>query len=189
MPTALTEGVRVTVESTYLEEHSSPEENRFAFAFFVTIATRAHRGSASPAALENSNGKVEEVEGPGVVGEQPVLDPGDAHRYTGGTVVVAPVGTMEGTYEMHDGKGAVLRGQHPALQPAHAGRGSVPRPPVTVPGAHSDASRYSRKLSQSQVMPSCSAARLVLDVLEHALDIRRCPCTRRRGIEVSLLVG
>jgi len=116
MPTALTEGVRVTVESTYLEEHSAPEENRFAFAYFVTIANEgAPRVQLRRRhwIITDGNGKVEEVEGPGVVGEQPVLDPGDSHRYTSGAVITTPVGTMEGTYEMHDGAGRVFKARIP----------------------------------------------------------------------------
>ena len=116
MPPALTEGVRVTVESTYLEEHSAPEENRFAFAYFVTIANEgAPRVQLRRRhwIITDGNGKVEEVEGPGVVGEQPVLDPGDSHRYTSGAVITTPVGTMEGTYEMHDGAGRVFKARIP----------------------------------------------------------------------------
>lgn len=116
MPTAVTEGVRVTVESTYLEEHSAPEHNRYAFAYFVTISNE----SAPRVQLRrrhwiitDGNGKVEEVEGPGVVGEQPVLDPGDTHRYTSGAVITTPVGTMEGSYEMHDGEGRVFLAKIP----------------------------------------------------------------------------
>ena len=103
MPTAITEGIRVTVESRYLEDHSTPEDERYAFAYFVTIANE----SATRVQLRrrhwiitDGNGKVEEVEGPGVVGEQPILDRGDVHRYSSGCVLTTPVGTMEGTYEM-----------------------------------------------------------------------------------------
>ena len=116
MPTAVTSGVRVTVESTYLEEHSAPDENRYAFAYFVTISNE----SAPRVQLRrrhwiitDGNGKVEEVEGPGVVGEQPVLAPGDTHRYTSGAVIATPVGTMEGTYEMHDAEGGVFKADIP----------------------------------------------------------------------------
>lgn len=116
MPTAVTEGVRVTVESTYLEEHSAPDENRFAFAYFVTIANEgAPRVQLRRRhwIITDGNGKVEEVEGPGVVGEQPVLDPGETHRYTSGAVITTPVGTMEGSYEMHDRAGRVFQAQIP----------------------------------------------------------------------------
>ena len=116
MPTTVTAGVRVTVESTYLEEHSSPDENRYAFAYFVTISNEgAPRVQLRRRhwIITDGNGKVEEVEGPGVVGEQPVLGPGDTHRYTSGAVIGTPVGTMEGTYEMHDAEGGVFKADIP----------------------------------------------------------------------------
>ena len=121
MPTALTEGVRVTVESKYLEEHSQPDENRYAFAYFVTIA---NEGATTVQLrrrhwiITDGNARVQEVEGPGVVGEQPTLDPGDEHNYTSGAVITTPVGTMEGTYEMHESNGRVFQAQIPrfALQ-------------------------------------------------------------------------
>jgi ApaG protein len=56
---------------------------------------------------------VREVEGPGVVGEQPVLDDGEAHQYTSGAVLTTPVGTMEGTYELHEPDGRVFRAKIP----------------------------------------------------------------------------
>jgi ApaG protein len=116
MFTATTEGVRVTVESSYLPEHSAPEDDRYAFAYFITIsnegATRVQL-KRRHWIITDGNGKVEEVEGPGVVGEQPVLDPGDSHRYTSGAVLATPVGTMEGTYEMHETGGRVFRAEIP----------------------------------------------------------------------------
>lgn len=116
MPTALTEGIRVTVESRYLAEHSDPDENRFAFAYFVTIANEdAARVQLRRRhwIITDGNGKVEEVEGPGVVGEQPVLERGQSHQYTSGAVLRTPVGTMEGTYEMHGPGGRVFRAEIP----------------------------------------------------------------------------
>jgi ApaG protein len=121
MLTAVTEGIRVTVEAAYLPDRSSLEEGSYAFAYTVTIANE----SASRVQLRrrhwiitDGNGHVEEVEGPGVVGEQPVLDPGEAHRYTSGAVLATPVGTMEGTYQMHATGGRVFRARIPrfALQ-------------------------------------------------------------------------
>ena len=116
MPSAVTEGVRVTVEARYLEERSSPEEGAFAFAYTVAIQNEG----ASPVQLRrrhwiitDGNGKVDEVEGPGVVGEQPTLKPGEVHRYTSGAVLPTPVGTMEGTYEMHEKHGRVFRAEIP----------------------------------------------------------------------------
>lgn len=121
MPSAVTEGIRVSVESRYLEDHSKPEENRFTFAYFVTIA---NEGSTRVQLkrrhwiITDGNGKVQDVEGPGVVGEEPVLDPGHEHRYQSGAVLTTPVGTMEGTYEMHETGGRVFQAEIPrfALQ-------------------------------------------------------------------------
>ena len=116
MPTAVTEGIRVTVEATYLPERSSPDEGSYAFAYTVTIANE----SAPRAQLRrrhwiitDGNGHVEEVEGPGVVGQQPVLDAGETHRYASGAVLSTPVGTMEGTYEMHTEGGRVFNARIP----------------------------------------------------------------------------
>ena len=112
MPTAVTEGIRVTVEAMYLPERSSPEDGSYAFAYTVTI-----ENEGAPRAqlrrrhwiITDGNGHVEEVEGPGVVGQQPVLDVGEAHRYSSGAVLSTPVGTMEGTYEMHEDGGRVYK--------------------------------------------------------------------------------
>lgn len=112
MATAVTEGIRVTVEARYLEDRSAPDESTFAFAYTVAIA---NEGSAVVQLrrrhwiITDGNGKVDEVEGPGVVGEQPTLVPGQVHRYTSGAVLPTPVGTMEGTYEMHETDGRVFR--------------------------------------------------------------------------------
>jgi ApaG protein len=116
MPTAVTEGIRVTVEARYLEEHSSPEESRYAFAYFVTIANEDHERAQLRRRhwiITDGNGEVREVEGPGVVGVQPVLEQGQAHVYTSGAVLTTPVGTMEGTYEMHEPDGRVFRASIP----------------------------------------------------------------------------
>jgi ApaG protein len=124
MPTAVTEGIRVTVEATYLPDRSSPDEGSFAFAYTVTIENE----SAPRVQLRrrhwiitDGNGHVEEVEGPGVVGQQPILAAGEAQRYTSGAVLATPVGTMEGTYEMHEEGGRVFKA-------------SIPRFTLQVPG-------------------------------------------------------
>ena len=116
MATLVSEGIRVTVESTFLAEHSSPENDRYAFAYFVTIANEgAPRVQLRRRhwIITDGNGKVEEVEGPGVVGEQPILEQGDVHRYTSGAVITTPVGTMEGSYEMHETTGRIFRAKIP----------------------------------------------------------------------------
>ena len=95
-------GFEVSVETHYLEKESDPGLPRYVFAYTITIA---NRGSA-PATLKNrywritnGDGVVEEVRGPGVVGEQPRIEPETAFRYTGGCVLGTIVGTMEGHYE------------------------------------------------------------------------------------------
>ena len=100
---ALTQGIRVVVQSMYLPDQSSPEDEQYTFAYTVAIA---NEGSA-PAQLRtrhwvitDAKGDVRDVKGDGVVGKQPLLQPGEAFEYTSGCVLATPVGTMEGTYQM-----------------------------------------------------------------------------------------
>jgi ApaG protein len=95
--------IRVDVDTSYLEEQSDPNERRFVFSYTITIRTE---GSV-PARLltrhwiiTDSNGKVQEVRGEGVVGEQPYLKPGQGFRYSSGAVLETPVGAMQGSYQM-----------------------------------------------------------------------------------------
>jgi ApaG protein len=95
--------IDVGVQTTYIDEQSDPESDRYVFAYTITIANKGD----TPAKLLNrhwlitdANGKIQEVRGEGVVGEQPHLKPGEVFRYTSGTVIETPVGTMEGEYEM-----------------------------------------------------------------------------------------
>jgi ApaG protein len=116
MPTAVTENIRVTVEAHYLEEESAPDEDRYVFAYHVTIANEGRLRTQLRRRhwiITDGDGKVEEVEGPGVVGEQPILDHGAAHRYSSGCVLTTPVGMMEGTYEMHEVGGRVFAARIP----------------------------------------------------------------------------
>lgn len=95
--------IKIEVESTYLEEQSLPEENRYVFAYTVTI-----RNVGSSAAklvtrhwiITDADGKEQEVRGEGVVGEQPHLQPGEGFQYTSGTMIETPVGSMRGSYQM-----------------------------------------------------------------------------------------
>jgi len=93
----------VDVETEYLPEQSEPDENRYVFAYTITIRNEGK----VPAKLltrhwiiTDAEGKVQEVHGEGVVGEQPHLKPGDGFRYTSGTMIETPVGSMQGTYQM-----------------------------------------------------------------------------------------
>ncbi|MCU7842588.1 MAG: Co2+/Mg2+ efflux protein ApaG [Candidatus Thiodiazotropha sp. (ex Monitilora ramsayi)] len=100
--------IDVQVETNYVESQSQPDEQRFVFSYTVTIRNEGE----IPARLMNrhwiitdANGKVQEVRGEGVVGEQPNIKPGETFRYTSGTVLDTPVGSMQGSYDMIDNQG------------------------------------------------------------------------------------
>lgn len=95
--------IDVDVSTNYIPEQSSPDEDRFVFAYTITIRNTgnlAARLLTRHWIISDANGKVQEVHGEGVVGEQPYLKPGEAFQYTSGTVIETPVGSMEGTYQM-----------------------------------------------------------------------------------------
>jgi ApaG protein len=92
----------VSVRPQFVPEHSRPDEDKFLFAYTVTI-----RNTGDVAAqlisrhwiITDANNKVEEVQGLGVVGEQPMLKPGEAFEYTSGCPIATPVGSMRGSYQ------------------------------------------------------------------------------------------
>jgi ApaG protein len=95
--------IQVDVQTFYVEEQSDPVEERYVFAYTITIR---NQGTVSARLLTrhwiitDSNGHIEEVRGDGVVGEQPYLRPGEGFRYTSGAVLKTPVGSMQGSYQM-----------------------------------------------------------------------------------------
>jgi ApaG protein len=95
--------IRIEVETAYLDEQSDPKERRYVFSYTITIR---NEGSVSARLLTrhwvitDANGKVQEVRGDGVVGEQPHLKPGQGFRYSSGAVLETPVGAMQGSYQM-----------------------------------------------------------------------------------------
>jgi ApaG protein len=103
MSDTTTRGIRVQVQSFYDEERSSPEDNYYFFAYQVTIS---NQGAETVQLLSrewfitDGNGDVQRVQGPGVVGEQPVLSPGDDFEYTSFCPLSTPVGAMHGSYRM-----------------------------------------------------------------------------------------
>ncbi len=104
MSNAVTEGIRVSVKSEYLADQSVPASKRYVFAYTVRIENEG----SEPAQLRtrhwiitDGSGKVEEVRGPGVVGQTPYLRPGERFEYTSGCVLQTPRGDMHGTYQMH----------------------------------------------------------------------------------------
>lgn len=99
----MTQPIRVSVETSYLPEQSDPGSERYVFSYTITI----HNTGEEAAKLlrrhwiiTDANGKVQEVRGDGVVGEQPHLAPGQGFRYSSGAILETPVGTMEGSYQM-----------------------------------------------------------------------------------------
>ena len=95
--------IRIDIETTYVESESLPDEDRYVFAYTITIRNEG----IVPAKLlsrhwviTDANGKVQEVRGEGVVGEQPVLSPGESFEYTSGVPLSTPSGIMVGAYVM-----------------------------------------------------------------------------------------
>ena len=105
---AETNGIRVQVVSRYDPTRSKPQQNQWFFLYTVTIS---NTGNVTAQLLSrrwiitDENGHVEEVRGPGVVGEQPVLAPGQSFEYTSGCPLTTSFGTMHGTYQMVTGDG------------------------------------------------------------------------------------
>lgn len=100
--------IKVDVESAFVPDQSDPAQNRFVFSYTITIRNQGD----VPAKLLNrhwiitdANGKVQEVRGEGVVGEQPHIKPGEGFRYSSGAVLETPVGSMQGAYLMRTDNG------------------------------------------------------------------------------------
>ena len=95
--------IEVDVETNYIKEQSSPENDRFVFSYTITIRNTGNMAAKLLTRhwiINDANGNVQEVHGEGVVGEQPYLRPGESFEYTSGTVIETPVGSMEGSYQM-----------------------------------------------------------------------------------------
>ncbi|MEZ5479375.1 MAG: Co2+/Mg2+ efflux protein ApaG [Thiolinea sp.] len=95
--------IAVSVETEYLAGESDPERNRYVFAYTITIINQGDmpaRLLSRHWIITDSNGMTQEVRGDGVVGEQPYLEPGEGFRYTSGTVLDTPIGSMQGSYRM-----------------------------------------------------------------------------------------
>jgi ApaG protein len=113
-----TRAIKVTVRPVYLEQHSSPSDNHYVWAYHVRIENTG----AETVQLRNrhwqitdSVGRLQEVRGPGVVGEQPVLAPGEAFEYTSSCPLTTPSGFMVGDYEMETKGGERFLARVPAF--------------------------------------------------------------------------
>ena len=111
--------IRVTVDTLYVEDQSDPETDRYVFAYTITIE---NSGSITARLLNrhwiitDASGQVQEVKGEGVVGEQPILQPGGTFRYTSAAMSETPVGTMTGAYEMVADDGVRFDAEIPAFK-------------------------------------------------------------------------
>ena len=108
MSNTLTRGVRILVQPEYVPHQSSPAKGQYLFAYHITIR---NEGSETVQLISrhwiitNGEGHVEEVRGPGVVGQQPTLKPGEEFRYSSACPLSTPVGTMHGSFQMAAGGG------------------------------------------------------------------------------------
>jgi ApaG protein len=100
---ATTRGVRVQVRSSYLPERSSPRDAHYFFTYRIRISNLGEETVQLVSRhwiITDGDGHVEEVQGPGVVGEQPVLEPGESFEYSSFCPLQTPIGSMQGTYQM-----------------------------------------------------------------------------------------
>jgi ApaG protein len=110
--------IQVSVKTSYLPAQSAPEQNRYVFAYTITITNTGD----VPAKLltrhwliTDANNQTHEVRGEGVVGEQPHLEPGMSFEYTSGTVLETPVGVMRGSYQLLGDDGTPFDAEIPAF--------------------------------------------------------------------------
>jgi len=102
------QSIQIEVEANYLADQSSAAEQRFVFAYTITIRNTGNQSVQLLTRrwlITDTSGKVREVVGNGVVGEQPRIRPGKYHRYSSLSIIETPVGTMEGSYGMIDAEG------------------------------------------------------------------------------------
>jgi ApaG protein len=118
MYSAASNNIRVTVEPAFLAEQSVPAEDRYFWAYTIEIANCGDRTvqlTHRKWKIVDATGRSEEVEGPGVVGKQPTLKPGESFRYTSGCPLRTPSGMMVGNYRMVDDSGRVFSVEIPAF--------------------------------------------------------------------------
>ncbi|MEL6961455.1 MAG: Co2+/Mg2+ efflux protein ApaG [Pseudomonadota bacterium] len=113
-----TRSIEISVEPFYVDEQSSPSSNRFVFGYRVKIDNQGHEAVQLMNRywqITDALGRTVEVEGPGVVGEQPLIEPGDHFEYTSGTPLATPSGVMIGRYQMVTESGETFDAAIPAF--------------------------------------------------------------------------
>ena len=109
--TTSTQPIMITVITEYLTEQSQPEENRYAFAYHITIKNQSVRSAKILTRhwiIVDANQERKEVHGEGIVGKKPIILSGDKYEYTSAVVLDTPVGTMEGSYQLVDDGGVTF---------------------------------------------------------------------------------
>jgi ApaG protein len=115
---AVTRGIRIRVTPQFLDEQSTPEDSEFFWAYTIDIANESEEAVQLRSRvwrITDGQGRTEEVRGPGVVGETPVIQPGSSFSYTSGCPLRTPSGIMVGSYQMADAKGQLFDVEIPAF--------------------------------------------------------------------------
>ena len=110
--------IRIEVATNYVVDQSEPDVGRYVFAYTITIENLGDlpaRLLSRHWVITDANGKVQEVTGDGVVGEQPHLNPGESFRYSSGAILETPVGAMQGSYRMKADNGMSFEAPIPAF--------------------------------------------------------------------------
>jgi ApaG protein len=118
MYTALTQNIKVSVEPVFSPDQSEPEDHRFFWVYHIEIVNLGERAvqlTHRHWRITDANGRLEEVRGAGVVGEQPTLEPGQTFRYASGCPLRTPSGLMVGTYRMVAEDGEAFEAAIPAF--------------------------------------------------------------------------
>ena len=126
--TATTRGIAVSVEPTYLEAKSSPRNSQYVWAYRVSIENQGWETVQLLSRhwmITNAHGELNEVKGPGVVGEQPILKPGESFEYTSGAPLNTPWGMMGGAYQMESESGEQFDIEIPTFSLDSPGQGLV----------------------------------------------------------------
>lgn len=114
----LNDSILVTVTSEYLAQQSSPDEKRFVFAYHIAIKNQGTERAQLRSRhwfIADGHNQVHEVSGEGVVGEQPIIEPGDTFEYSSGAVLATPVGSMRGYYVMQGTDGTLFHANIPVF--------------------------------------------------------------------------
>jgi ApaG protein len=118
MYSTVTHDIQITVLPEFIPERSDADQATFFWAYTVEIANQGDKTvqlTARHWKITDANGRLEEVQGPGVVGEQPILKPGETFRYTSGSNLSTPSGIMTGAYQMVDENGVAFEAQIPVF--------------------------------------------------------------------------